>query len=188
VQKELKAGLMAAPDSHDWGTAGGGSSSAAAAAGGEGGSEVAPGDVLVCDSKLKVLLKVVCVVCCVRVLCVLCVCVLVCMCVSARMACSTFAANKSHERCTRGTRKRLLCELRGQLAARSRNHTTPHHTAQELAAMRAADPSSKALVFSQYNSTLEWLKVCVCVPGLHVCVCVCVCASVGCLGVGPCMW
>jgi hypothetical protein len=24
--------------------------------------------------------------------------------------------------------------------------------------MRAADPSSKALVFSQYNSTLEWLQ------------------------------
>jgi hypothetical protein len=28
----------------------------------------------------------------------------------------------------------------------------------ELTAMRAADPSSKALVFSQYNSTLEWLQ------------------------------
>lgn len=28
----------------------------------------------------------------------------------------------------------------------------------ELSAMRQADPSSKALVFSQYNSTLEWLK------------------------------
>lgn len=24
--------------------------------------------------------------------------------------------------------------------------------------MRSADPSSKALVFTQYNSTLEWLK------------------------------
>lgn len=28
----------------------------------------------------------------------------------------------------------------------------------ELRAMRTADGSSKALVFSQYNSTLDWLK------------------------------
>jgi hypothetical protein len=28
----------------------------------------------------------------------------------------------------------------------------------QLTMMRSADPSSKALVFSQYNSTLEWLQ------------------------------
>lgn len=30
---------------------------------------------------------------------------------------------------------------------------------KELKAMRAADPTNKALIFSQFNTTLEWLKV-----------------------------